>query len=141
MSDCGNVQKVFVPDSVDPDQDKFDLAKKEGLLITDYAAEKIASFLIKDKKSADDYGLKVSVVKDGCSGLSYTMDLAKVDDLEKEGAKIFKHLDIVVMVEKAAYLYVFGSILDYVESLTGSGFNLKNPNVKRSCSCGSSFAI
>ena len=97
MSDCGDVQKVFVPDSADPDQDQYDLAKKEGLLITDYAAEKIASFLKKDKKYGTDYGLKVSVVKDGCSGLSYTMDLAKVSDLEKEGAKIFNHNNNIKM--------------------------------------------
>ena len=32
-----------------------------------------------------------------------------------------------------------GSIVDYVESINGSGFDIRNPNVKSSCGCGNSF--
>ena len=46
-----------------------------------------------------------------------------------------------VMVEKQSYIFVIGSQLDYVESLLMSGFELNNPNIKKSCSCGASFAI
>jgi len=30
-------------------------------------------------------------------------------------------------------------VLDYAEGLMGSGFSIKNPNVKGSCGCGHSF--
>ena len=33
------------------------------------------------------------------------------------------------------------SELDYTEELMASGFNLRNPNVKRTCGCGSSFVV
>jgi Fe-S cluster assembly iron-binding protein IscA len=29
----------------------------------------------------------------------------------------------------------------YSEELMSSGFNLQNPNIKRSCGCGSSFVV
>jgi iron-sulfur cluster assembly accessory protein len=34
---------------------------------------------------------------------------------------------------------VSGSILEYSEGLMGAGFQIKNPNAKSSCGCGSSF--
>ena len=142
MSDCGDVKKVFVPESKGKKQAKE--AEKSpiiGLEITDVAAQKIVHFIQVDGKSADQYGLKISVVKDGCSGNSYTMDIAEISPHQKEGAKFFKKNGATVIVEKLSYLFVTGSVLDYTESLLASGFQLSNPNVKGTCSCGSSFKI
>jgi iron-sulfur cluster insertion protein len=33
-----------------------------------------------------------------------------------------------------------GTELDYVESIQGSGFAIKNPQAKTTCGCGSSFS-
>ncbi|MBT5855841.1 iron-sulfur cluster assembly accessory protein [bacterium] len=139
MSDCGNVQKVFVPTTTDTD----DVLEKRivGIEITDLAAEKILHFAKVDKKDATEYGLKISVVKDGCSGNSYQMDLAPIKDSQEAGDKIFEHNGAYAIVEKLSYLFVTGSILDYAETLLMSGFQIVNPNVKKSCSCGSSVAF
>ena len=139
MSDCGNVQKVFVP--VDESTEQVSVPKQQGLGITDIAAEKIKLFAEKDKKDPSEFGLKVSVVKDGCSGNSYNMDLASIADAKAAGDKLFEKEGATVIVEKLSYLFVIGSELDYVETLLMSGFQINNPNVKRSCSCGSSFAV
>jgi len=32
-----------------------------------------------------------------------------------------------------------GSKIDYVDSLTGAGFKISNPNAKKTCGCGQSF--
>ena len=72
MADCGNVQKVFVPSS---EEEKETLKTISGVEIKDTAAERIKFFCESDKKDATEYGLRVSVVKDGCSGNSYTMEL------------------------------------------------------------------
>jgi iron-sulfur cluster assembly accessory protein len=37
--------------------------------------------------------------------------------------------------------FVFGSEVDYVEGLTGAGFQVNNPNVVAACGCGSSFQV
>jgi iron-sulfur cluster assembly accessory protein len=33
-----------------------------------------------------------------------------------------------------------GSVLDYADTLTDTGFKIVNPNAKNSCGCGESFA-
>ncbi len=142
MSDCSNVQKVFVP----VDKEKQALISdqptiKSGFSITDKAAEKIKYFCQQSGKNPDEFGLKVSVVKDGCSGNSYVMDLAPLADSQAAGDKIFIHNGALAMVEKLSYMFVIGSELDYAETLLMSGFQIVNPNVKKTCSCGSSFSV
>ena len=141
MSDCGDVSKVFVP----PVEAKVDSATVEhikGLLISDIASEKITKFISQDGKLISDYGLWIGVKNDGCSGHSYDMAIRKVEDSVKSKDKIITHKNGAhVMIDLKSYFFVTGSILGYVEALTGSGFTLNNPNVKKSCSCGSSFSV
>lgn len=138
MSDCGNVQKVFVPSS---EEQKEMQASSSGVSISDKAAEKIVFFVQSEKKDPALFGLKVTVVKDGCSGNSYTMDLGDVESAKENGDKIFTHNGAIVIIDKLSYLFVIGSKVDYHESLLASGFQLVNPNIKKSCSCGSSFSV
>jgi iron-sulfur cluster assembly protein len=46
-----------------------------------------------------------------------------------------------LLVEPAAFEYVDGSQIDYVDALTGAGFKVENPNVVAACGCGSSFRV
>ena len=139
MSDCGNVQKAFIPSTV-PDAPE-PVKPASGFQISDKAAEKIKHFCSVEGHDPNDYGLKVSVVKDGCSGNSYTMALSPLAPSKEAGDKLFVHNGATVVVEKLSYLFVIGSMLDYKETLLASGFELVNPNVKKTCSCGSSFAV
>lgn len=139
MTDCGNVKKVFVP----PEKGTTPPEKPpiKGVGITDLAAQKIVHFAQTDKKDPQKYGLKITVVKDGCSGNSYSMELSKIAEAKKNGDKIFTKNGATIIVEKLSYMFLIGSELDYAETLLMSGFQLQNPNVKKSCSCGSSFAV
>ena len=140
MSDCGNVKKVFVPnDKNETSTKQLDASLTFG--VTPNAIEKIRHFIQKDGKSIDTYGLRVQVVKDGCSGNSYDISIGQIEDAQSKGDKLFDHDGVNVIVEKLSYMFVIGSELDYVETLLMSGFQINNPNVKRSCSCGSSFSI
>ena len=140
MSDCGNVKKVFVP-SKDDDQKIVSIDPSLTFGVTPTAIEKVRHFIQKDNKAVELYGLRVQVVKDGCSGNSYDISLAKIDESKSKGDKLFNFDDVTVIVEKLSYMFVIGSELDYVETLLMSGFQINNPNVKKSCSCGSSFSI
>lgn len=139
MTDCGNVQKAFIPTQVSEETPKP--KPVIGFQISNKAAEKIKHFCSIEGHNPEEHGLKIGVVKDGCSGNSYTMNLAPLAPSKENGDKIFNHNGANVMVEKLSYLFVTGSILDYKESLLASGFELVNPNVKKTCSCGSSFAV
>ena len=46
----------------------------------------------------------------------------------------------VIMDSQSAPL-LSGAEVDYVDSLQGSGFAVKNPQAKTTCGCGSSFSV
>jgi iron-sulfur cluster assembly protein len=103
--------------------------------MTDNAVQKIRSLVPEDQRA--DRGLRVKVVGGGCSGLSYKMDL----DQKREGDRVFERDGARIIVDRKSYLYLNGTELDYADDLMHAGFNLRNPNVKRSCGCGASFGV
>ncbi len=101
--------------------------------LTTTAIQKVKSILA---ERGEEAGLRIAVIGGGCSGFQYQMTLdkeANVDDkvIEQDGLKVF--------VDSRSLLYLTGTRVDYVESLTGSGFKFENPNAKGSCGCGESF--
>lgn len=106
-----------------------------GITLSDAAVAKIRS-LVPDEE-AEERGLRVKVVGGGCSGLSYKMDL----DQKRDGDRVFERDGARIIVDRKSYLYLNGTELDYADDLMQSGFNLQNPNVKRSCGCGASFGV
>ncbi len=103
--------------------------------ISDNAANKIKQMMASENK--EDQGLRVKVVGGGCSGLHYKLDF----DDPKPGDRIFENAGAKVIVDTKSLLYLTGTALEYKETLMQSGFVFQNPNVKRTCGCGSSFAI
>jgi len=106
-----------------------------GITLSDSAVAKIRS-LVPDEQD-EERGLRVKVVGGGCSGLSYKMDL----DQKRDGDRVFERDGARIIVDRKSYLYLNGTELDYADDLMQSGFNLQNPNVKRSCGCGASFGV
>ena len=74
----------------------------------------------------------------GCSGLAYVMEWA---EKPRERDKVVERDGVRVFVDPKSYLYLMGTELVFEETLMGSGFKLKNPNVKSACGCGESFTI
>jgi iron-sulfur cluster assembly protein len=107
------------------------------IAISELAAQKLKSLMEAEKKDPAAFGLRLGVQGGGCSGLTYFMDF----DTPREDDKVFVHeaTGVKVLVDARSILYVSGSVLDYSEGLMGSGFAIKNPNVKTSCGCGHSF--
>lgn len=106
-----------------------------AITISERAAERIRELARHDGNT--ELGLRIKVVGGGCSGLQYKMDL----DTERAGDKVFSAGDARVIVDRKSFLYVNGTELDYQEDLMNAGFTLRNPNVKRTCGCGASFAV
>jgi iron-sulfur cluster assembly protein len=104
--------------------------------LTDIAADKVRGFLA-SQETEGEIGLRVGVRGGGCSGFQYALAL----DEKRDDDQVFDHDGIRVIVDPASLRYVEGSQVDYTESLMGSGFEVKNPNVVASCGCGSSFRI
>ena len=48
--------------------------------------------------------------------------------------------DVKVIMDSQSAPLLQGAEVDYVDSVQGSGFSIKNPQAKTTCGCGSSFS-
>jgi len=105
------------------------------ITVTPKAAEKVKEFM-KEEADSPQY-LRVYVQGGGCSGLSYGMGFEKSPE---EDDIVMEETGIKILVDSYSVDHLKGANVDYIESLMGSGFKINNPNVTKSCSCGSSFS-
>lgn len=101
--------------------------------ITPAAAEKFKALLEKQDKIG--WGLRLADRPAGCSGFEYSLDFSK-EPLPTD--KVFTSEGINIHVNEKTVTRMLGSSIDFVDSLSGSGFKISNPNVKNSCGCGKS---
>ncbi len=81
---------------------------------------------------------RIAVNGGGCSGYQYNFsfdDARTQDDLliERDGAR--------VLVDTVSLEFLGGAEIDFIEDLMGAHFEVKNPNAKSSCGCGTSFSV
>lgn len=106
-----------------------------AITVTPTAINQIKTLLASQQKG--DWGVRVGVKGGGCSGLSYTMDLAEAPTDED---KVFDFDGVKVFCDKKSYFYLNGLTLDFLDALMGGGFKFINPNATATCGCGSSFS-
>jgi iron-sulfur cluster assembly accessory protein len=82
--------------------------------------------------------LRLAVEGGGCSGFTYRFALA--DTLEPDDS-VTDTDGAELVVDSISLDLLRGSEVDYVESLGGASFQVRNPNAASGCGCGSSFAI
>ena len=104
------------------------------ITVTDVAANKIKELMVEEK---DVVGLRVYVRGGGCHGYQYGM--AFENKIGEDDTVIEKNGIQVILDPQSAPL-LSGAEVDYVDSLQGSGFAVKNPQAKTTCGCGSSFS-
>jgi iron-sulfur cluster assembly protein len=112
----------------------MDEVKTSPITVTESAIKKIRLLLA--EQPAGSF-LRLGVKGGGCSGLSYTMAFEQISGPHDE---IIEISDVKLLVDPKSALYLQGTTLEFVESLTGGGFKFQNPNAKMSCGCGESFS-
>ena len=90
-----------------------------------------------DENALIDHVVRIGVKAGGCSGYSYVLDI--VDEIRGSDRKFEQH-GVAIVCDPKSYLYLNGTEIDFVDSMMGGGFKFTNPNVKRSCGCGTSFS-
>lgn len=104
------------------------------ITITEGAEQKIRE-LMKDEQDA--VGLRIYVRGGGCHGYQYGMAFeAKMGDDDT----VIEKREVKVIMDSQSAPLLSGAEVDYVDSLQGSGFSIKNPQAKTTCGCGSSFS-
>lgn len=110
------------------------MEKDTLVTLTEAAANRIKELSVSDPENVGKH-LRVYVEGGGCSGLQYGLifDEKRPDDLTME----FQGATLLVDAFSANYLR--GAVVDFVDSLTGGGFKISNPQARHSCGCGKSF--
>jgi iron-sulfur cluster assembly accessory protein len=82
-------------------------------------------------------GLRIAISGGGCSGFQYGMTL---EEAKSEDDTVLEYGAVTLLVDPLSAPLLEGVIVDFVDSLNGSGFKFENPNASSSCACGSSFS-
>jgi iron-sulfur cluster assembly accessory protein len=99
------------------------------------AAARVAAIAQRTGKPAI---LRLAVEGGGCAGFSYRFGLA--DEVEAEDLSVERD-GVTLVIDETTLDLVRGGEVDFVESLGGAAFQVRNPNAASGCGCGSSFSI
>jgi iron-sulfur cluster insertion protein len=104
--------------------------------ITNNAVLKIADLLAEENNPM--LKLRTFVQGGGCSGFSYGFTF---DEIQNEDDFVVEKDSVTLIIDAMSMQYLSGATIDYKEDLTGSSFNITNPNAQSTCGCGSSFSV
>jgi iron-sulfur cluster insertion protein len=104
------------------------------ITVTEAAAAKIRELLTEEGKS--ESGLRVFVQGGGCSGFQYGL---MIEEGGGVGDQLFESNGVKLFVDPVSISYLKGAEVDFVDTITGGGFTIKNPNATSTCGCGQSF--
>ncbi|MGP0128114.1 MAG: HesB/IscA family protein [cyanobacterium endosymbiont of Rhopalodia musculus] len=103
--------------------------------LTEKAAFRLRPFLEGEEPKAT--GIRVGIKDGGCSGYEYTLNLVKQPDVQDIR---FEQKNVPIYVDSQSFSLLEGVVIDFVDSLTQSGFTFTNPNAGDTCGCGKSFS-
>lgn len=110
-------------------------AAEVGINLSDAAKHHILSYLSKHSQK----GIRLSVKKTGCSGLSYVIDYVQTPAEKDVVFSITENF--ILCIDKASYPYLRGMHVDYVKQGLNHKFVFDNPNQTGACGCGESFTV
>ena len=108
-----------------------------SVTLTEKAANEVKK-IITEQNLPDGTVLRVGVQGGGCSGFSYSLGF---DTSSSERDRIVETYGVRLAVDKKYDPYLEGTVVDYYDGLEKRGFVFNNPNVVKTCGCGSSFQV
>jgi iron-sulfur cluster assembly protein len=107
-----------------------------NISFSESAVKHLSSYLA---KNAEHRGVRLSVKKTGCSGLSYVVDYVIAP---MEGDLVFPlSSEYLVCIDKSSYPFLKDMQVDYVKQGLNYKFIFNNPNQTGQCGCGESFTV
>lgn len=108
----------------------------DPLSLSTAAADAMNSALREEGFDPETAGVRISVERGGCAGLSYRFDLVadpSDDDI------VYETEQATVVIDQPSAQYVSGAAVDLERTAHGTGFTIDNPNADQECGCGLSF--
>ena len=104
--------------------------------VSQTAASKISELLTEEGKTGS--GLRVFVQGGGCSGFQYGL---MIEENGGDADQVFESNGVKLYIDPVSISYLKGAEVDFVETVTGGGFTIRNPNAVSTCGCGQSFNV
>lgn len=83
------------------------------------------------------YGISLNIKGGGCAGFEYEWStVALPADLQDDDEVVKTANNCSFIVGAHSLMFLIGTEVDYVTSLVGSNFEIRNPNAHSSCGCG-----
>jgi iron-sulfur cluster assembly protein len=108
-----------------------------GVTLSEKAAKEIKK-IMDDQGMAAETVIRVGVQGGGCSGFSYSLNW---DTETSDRDRIIDFHGVKLAVDKKFDPYLDGTVIDFYDGLEKRGFVFNNPNVVKTCGCGSSFQV
>lgn len=108
-----------------------------GVTLSETAANEVKK-IITEQGLPEDTVLRVGVQGGGCSGFAYSLNF---DTATSDRDRIHEFHGVKLAVDKKFDPYLDGTVVDFYDGLEKRGFVFNNPNVTKSCGCGSSFQV
>jgi iron-sulfur cluster assembly protein len=108
-----------------------------AVTLTEKAAKEIKK-VMDDQNMPAETVIRVGVQGGGCSGFSYSLNW---DSQTTDKDRVAEFHGVKLAVEKKFDPYLDGTEIDFYDGLEKRGFVFNNPNVVKSCGCGSSFQV
>ena len=122
------------------DQSEMEIAERPTdtlLTLTPVAAAKIRE-LLAEEPGGETMVLRVAIQGGGCSGFQYGLGF---DTGPAEGDHELELEGVPVVVDPYSAPYLQGATIDFLNTISESGFKIDNPNAVSSCGCGHSFQV
>ena len=103
--------------------------------VSETAAAKISELLTEENKAGS--GHRVFVQGGGCSGFQYGLMIE--ENGQGAGDQVYESHGVKLFVDPISIQYLKNAEVDFVDTVSGGGFTIKNPNAKSTCGCGQSF--
>lgn len=104
------------------------------IIVTDQAKKKINELC----KSNDVFAVSLCLKGGGCAGYQYDWAVTNNPDKRDE---IIDTGEGHLAIDRKSMLFLMGTEIDYVSTIVGSNFEVRNPNAKSSCGCGTSVSF
>lgn len=108
-----------------------------SVTLSERAASEIKR-IMDEQGSPEGTLVRVGVKGGGCSGFSYDFGW---DTQVTEKDRVAEFHGVKVAIEKKFDPYLDGTEIDFIDEIGRRGFAFNNPNVQKSCGCGSSFQV
>jgi iron-sulfur cluster assembly protein len=81
------------------------------------------------------YAISLNLKGGGCAGFEYQWSTVQKEDIESNDF-VVGCVNGNLVIGSHSLIFLAGTEIDYVKTLVGSNFEIRNPNAKSSCGCG-----